>query len=82
MGDPPNVTSLESEHLGASHVKDLPPVVPSGRVLFSVRFDKVWPQLLFVLDHRGEPVLWNKSTSGRNLVFSGKIKSLTSQVLE
>lgn len=82
MGDSPDVTSLEREQFGTSHVENLPPIVPCGRVLLSVRINEVWPQLLLVLDHRGEPVLSIVSVSDRKRCSNAGLRSLTSQVLE
>lgn len=58
--DAPCVTSLVRKQLGAGQVEDLPSVVPGGRVLLSIRLDKMRPDLLLILDHEGEPVLGSK----------------------
>lgn len=82
MSNPPNVTSLKREQLRASHVEDLPAIVPSGRIFLSVRLDKVRPKLLLILDHCGKPVLSGVSVYCRFLVLGARTELLTSQVLE
>lgn len=57
VSNTPNVTSLKRKELRASHVEDLPPIVPRGSVFLSVRLDKMRPKLLLILDHCGKPVL-------------------------
>ena len=57
VADSPGVSSLEREQLSTCNIEDLPPVVPHSSVLRSIRFRQMWPNLIFALDHFGEPVL-------------------------
>lgn len=57
MCHPPCVATLESEQLGASHIEDLPSVIPHGCIFRTIRANQMWPQLLLVLDHGREPIL-------------------------
>lgn len=82
VSNTPDVTSLKRKELRASHVEDLPPIVPRGRVLLSVRLDEVRPKLLLVLDHGGKPVLSIVSIYYRVPESGAGTVSLTSQVLE
>lgn len=52
----PRITTVIAKKLGASHVKNLPPIPPSRGVVLPVCFDQVRPNLLLILKHALEPV--------------------------
>ena len=49
----PGISSLKIEQLGASNVKDLPTVIPSSSLIFTVCLGQVRPDLVLILLHLG-----------------------------
>jgi hypothetical protein len=61
MGDTPGIPALVGEEFGASHIKDLPSIIPHRSVLFPIGLLQMRPYLVFVCNHFAKPVLHSVS---------------------